>query len=136
MHLDLLRWPRSLTALAPIARPLVFATLQPELAEAKGVPLRFVSVAFLAIVALAVAECASIVGDISGFHPDGRPGGGGHQPLPAPSVAVALSAVLALARSLVGLMLAFDTDWPTSFWITALSGMVFFGGVAARRFAG
>ena len=33
-----------------------------ELAEARGVPLRFVSVAFLAIVAVAVAECAQIVG--------------------------------------------------------------------------
>ncbi len=43
-------------------RPLIFASLQPELAEAKGVPLRFVSTAFLAIVALAVSECAQIVG--------------------------------------------------------------------------
>jgi len=38
--------------LAAIMRPLIFATLQPELAEAKGVPLRFVSTAFLVIVAL------------------------------------------------------------------------------------
>ena len=43
-------------------RPLIFATLQPELAEAKGVPLRFISTAFLAIVALAVSACAQIVG--------------------------------------------------------------------------
>ena len=43
-------------------RPLIFASLQPELAEAKGVPLRFVSTAFLAVVALAVSECAQIVG--------------------------------------------------------------------------
>ena len=52
----------SLAALALIGRPLVFASLQPELAEARGVPLRFVSAAFLAIVAVAVAECAQIVG--------------------------------------------------------------------------
>ena len=48
--------------LAAIMRPLIFASLQPELAEAKGVPLRFVSIAFLTIVALAVAESAQIVG--------------------------------------------------------------------------
>ena len=48
--------------LAAIMRPLIFASLQPELAEAKGVPLRFVSTAFLTIVALAVAESAQIVG--------------------------------------------------------------------------
>ena len=52
----------SLVALAYIARPLVFASLQPDLAEARGVPVRFVSVAFLAIVGIAVAECAQIVG--------------------------------------------------------------------------
>ncbi len=48
--------------LAVISRPLLFASLQPELAEAKGVSLRLYSVLFLAIVALATAECAQIVG--------------------------------------------------------------------------
>ena len=52
----------SLGALAVISRPLLFASLQPELAEAKGVSLRLYSVLFLAIVALATAECAQIVG--------------------------------------------------------------------------
>src|SRR5271168_1761302 len=52
----------SLVALAVISRPLLFSTLQPELAEAKGVSLRRYSVLFFAIVALATAECAQIVG--------------------------------------------------------------------------
>jgi zinc/manganese transport system permease protein len=51
-----------LAALAAISRPLLFASLQPELAEAKGVSLRFYAVAFLAIVAVATAECTTIVG--------------------------------------------------------------------------
>src|SRR3984957_15690798 len=51
-----------LTALALMARPLLFATLQPDLAEARGVSLRLVSVLFMAIVAVAVAEAAQIVG--------------------------------------------------------------------------
>lgn len=52
----------SLVALALIARPLLFASLQPELAEAKGVSLRTVSVLFLAVCALAVAAATQIVG--------------------------------------------------------------------------
>src|SRR5580704_11241122 len=52
----------SITVLAVISRPLLFASLQPELAEAKGVSLRLYSVLFLAVVALATAECAQIVG--------------------------------------------------------------------------
>ena len=46
----------SITVLAVISRPLLFASLQPELAEAKGVSLRLYSVLFLAVVALATAE--------------------------------------------------------------------------------
>ncbi|HSU06031.1 MAG TPA: metal ABC transporter permease, partial [Acetobacteraceae bacterium] len=49
-----------LCGLAAIARPLLFASLQPELAEARGVNLRLVSVLFLVIVAVATAESAQI----------------------------------------------------------------------------
>ena len=49
---------------------------------------------------------------------------------------VALSAGLAIAEAWGGLTLAFYTDWPTSFCITALSGIVFFGAAGLRRFAG
>ena len=45
-----------------IARPLLFASLQPELAEAKGVNLDLVSVLFMIVVALATAEATQIVG--------------------------------------------------------------------------
>ncbi|WP_457832295.1 metal ABC transporter permease, partial [Staphylococcus aureus] len=49
-------------SLAVIARPLLFATLQPEMAEARGVPVRLVSTLFLATVALATAACTQVVG--------------------------------------------------------------------------
>jgi len=126
----------SLAALALILRPLVFASLQVELAEARGVPLRFVSAAFLAIVAVAVAECAQIVGVLLVFTLMVGPAAAAMNVTRRLSAAVALSAALALAEAWGGLTLAYYTDWPTSFWITALSGMVFFGAAAARRFAG
>ena len=44
--------------------------------------------------------------------------------------------IFGLAEAWGVLTLASMTDWPTSFWITALSGMVFFGAAAARQFAG
>ena len=66
----------SLAALAAIDRPLVFASLQSELAEARGVPVRLVSIAFLAIVAVATAECAQIVGVLLVFTLHGRSGRG------------------------------------------------------------
>ena len=124
----------SLTALAFIGRPLVFASLQPELADARGVPLRFVAAAFLAIVAVAVAECAQIVGVLLVFTLMVGPAAAAMNLTRRLAAAVALSAGLALAEAWGGLTLAYYTDWPTSFWITALSGMVFFGAAAARRF--
>jgi zinc/manganese transport system permease protein len=115
----------SLLALGAIARPLIFASLQPELAEAKGVPVRMVATAFLMIVAVAVAECAQIVGVLLVFTLMVGPSAARND-LPGTLAFVALAAALALIEAWGGLMLAYYTDWPTSFWITALSGCVYF----------
>jgi len=126
----------SLAALAFIARPLIFASLQSELTEASGVPLRAVSVAFLAVVAVAVAECAQIVGVLLVFTLMVGPAAAAANFSRRLGRAIALSAALALAQAWGGLTLAFYTDWPTGFWIVALSGVVYFVSLAARRAAG
>jgi len=112
--------------LAAIMRPLIFASLQPELAEAKGVPLRFVATAFLTIVALAVAESAQIVGILLVFALMVGP--------PATAQALAtglwsgmlLSAAFALAEAWAGIAVAYYTDWPVSFCIAILSALGYF----------
>jgi zinc/manganese transport system permease protein len=122
----------SLVALAYIARPLIFASLQPDLAEARGVPIRFVSVAFLAIVGIAVAECAQIVGVLLVFTLMVGPAAAAQNFSRRLIGGVALAACLALAEAWGGLTLAYYTDWPTSFWITALSGLVYLLSLVAR----
>jgi zinc/manganese transport system permease protein len=114
-----------LAALAVISRPLLFASLQPELAEAKGVSLRLYSVLFLAIVALATAECAQIVGVLLVFALMVGPAAAAQRLATSIGWSLLLSAALALAESWLGLTLAFYTDWPTSFWISALSAAVY-----------
>ena len=115
----------SLAALAVISRPLLFASLQPELAEAKGVSLRLYSVLFLAIVALATAECAQIVGVLLVFSLMVGPAAAAQQLTTGVAKGVALSAALALAEAWGGITLAFYTDWPSSFWISALSAATY-----------
>jgi zinc/manganese transport system permease protein len=115
----------SLAALAVISRPLLFASLQPELAEAKGVSLRLYSVFFLAIVALATAECAQIVGVLLVFSLMVGPAAAAQRLTGGVGKGVLLSAGLALAEAWLGITLAFYTDWPTSFWIAALSAAVY-----------
>jgi zinc/manganese transport system permease protein len=123
----------TVVALAAIMRPLIFASLQPELAEAKGVPLRFVSTAFLAIVALAVSECAQIVGILLVFTLMVGP------PAAAQRVTTGLwgglfaSAAFALSEAWLGLTMAFYTDWPVSFCIAVLSALGYFVCLAASQ---
>jgi len=114
-----------LAALAVISRPLLFASLQPELAEAKGVSLRLYSVLFLAIVALATAECAQIVGVLLVFTLMVGPAAAAQRLTTRVGRGILLSAMLALLAAWLGLILAFYTDWPCSFWIAALSATIY-----------
>ncbi len=123
-----------LAALAFILRPLVFATLQPELAEAKGVSLRRVGVVFLAVVALATAACAQIVGVLLVFTLMVGPAAAAQNLTGRLGRGLALAALLALLQAWLGLTLAYYTNWPTSFWITALSAAVYGISVLARRY--
>lgn len=123
----------TLLALAVIMRPLVFATLQPELAEAKGVPLRLVSTAFLAIVALAVSESAQVVGVLLVFTLMVGPPAAAQHLTTGLWRGLLLSALLALVEAWGGLSLAFYTDWPVSFCIAVLSALAYFATIPAAN---
>ena len=90
-------------ALAAIMRPLLFASLQPELAEAKGVSLRLVSVLFLAIAALAVAACTQIVGVLLVFALMVGPAAAAQNVTTRLSTGLVLAAVFALVQAWLGL---------------------------------
>jgi zinc/manganese transport system permease protein len=126
----------TLGGLAAIMRPLIFATLQPELAEAKGVPVRFVSTAFLAIVALAVSESAQIVGVLLVFALMVGPPATAQRLVTGLWSGMALSAAIALGEAWLGIAMAYQTDWPVSFCISLLSAAGYFltrGNRLARR---
>ncbi len=122
-----------LMALAAIARPLLFASLQPELAEARGVPMRLLSVVFLAIVGLAVAECVEIVGVLLVFTLMVGPAASAQALSSRIGPGIALAAGLALAITWGGIALAWFSDWPVSFWITALSGGTYLASLGLAR---
>lgn len=123
----------SLAALAIIARPLTFLSLQPEFAEAKGVPARRVSTAFLMIVAVAVAEASQIVGVLLVFTLLVGPAAAALALTRRLWAAVWLCVAFALLESWGGLTLAYYSDWPVSFWITLLSGAVYAASLSRGR---
>ena len=116
----------TLAGLAAIMRPLIFASLQPELAEAKGVPVRFVSTAFLALVALAVSESAQIVGILLVFALMIGPPAAAQRLVTGLWSGMALAVMLGLAEAWAGLAIAYHTDWPVSFCIALLGAIGYF----------
>ena len=77
--------------------------------------LRLVSVLFLTIVALAVAECAQIVGVLLVFALMVGPAAAAQQCTTRFWHGIVLAVALALVEAWLGLVLAYLTDWPTSF---------------------
>jgi len=110
----------TLGILLAIFRPLLFASLEPELAEAKGVPLRLVSIIFYMLVAVAVAVASQIVGVLLVFTLLIGP----------PAIALrfcrtvwpglALSLVVGVGATWASLVLAYLTSGPVSFWAPTL----------------
>ena len=115
----------TLAGLGVLSRPLLFATLQPELAAARGLPMRLLSVLFLGLVGLAVAASAQVVGVLLVFSLLVGPAAVAQRLTPRVATGIALSVAIALAEALGGITLAFYTDWPASFWISTLAAALY-----------
>ena len=122
-----------LAALVLIARPLLFASLQPELAEARGVPINLVSTLFMVLVAVATSEAVQIVGVLLVFALMVAPAATALRLTSGVAAGVLASIALAVVIAWISLTLAFLTDWPTSFWITALGAVAYVISGMARR---
>ncbi|MBR2124411.1 MAG: metal ABC transporter permease [Acetobacter sp.] len=115
-----------LVVLACIARPLLLATLQPEVAEAKGVSLRLINCIFLVLVAVATVECTQATGILLVFTLMVAPAAAIIRQGFSPIVGMVATTALAVGESWGGLVLSWYTSWPVVFWIAAL-GAVGFG---------
>ncbi|HEX2518992.1 MAG TPA: metal ABC transporter permease [Castellaniella sp.] len=124
-----------LALLAFISRPLLFASLQPELAEAKGVSLRTVGILYLIIVAVATAASIQIVGVLLVFTLLVCPAAAAQRLTSRSGSGIILSILLALLEAWLGIGLAYLTDWPVSFWISALSVAVYLAACSVQRVA-
>jgi zinc/manganese transport system permease protein len=122
----------ALSALAVIGRPLLFASVDPQVAEAAGVPVRAVSVAYLILLGCAVAEAAQFTGVLLVLALLVVPAATASVLTARPSAGLFLSVGLALSAVWAGLAAAYFTDRPVGFWVTTVG---FAGYVLARAFA-
>jgi len=125
----------ALVALGAIARPLLFATIDPDVAAARGVPVRLLSVAFLAVLAVAVAQASQITGVLLVFALLVVPPATAQAVTSRPLLGVVLSVAIALVVTWVGLALAYFYDRPVGFFITTLAFGLYLVAHVGRRIA-
>jgi zinc/manganese transport system permease protein len=94
-----------------IARPLLFATLAPDVAAARGVPTRVLGVAFLGLVGLVAAEATQAVGALLLLGLLAAPAAAAHRITGRPFAGLVLAGGLAAAAMLAGLVLAYALPW-------------------------
>ncbi|MEA2311291.1 MAG: zinc/manganese transport system permease protein [Solirubrobacteraceae bacterium] len=110
-----------LVVVAFAARPLLFASIDQELARAHGVPVGAVSSGFLVLLGLTVAATAQITGALLVFALLVTPAATALTITARPLASLALAAGLALAVTWLGLAIAYFSPYPVGFWVTSLS---------------
>jgi zinc/manganese transport system permease protein len=118
-----------LVAVAVLYRPLLFSSVDPEIAAARGVPLRALSVAIFLLLALTAAEAIQVVGVLLVLTLVITPAAAAQRLTGRPGRAILLSVAIALVSTEGGILLSLEKPWPTSFFISALSFAAY---VAAR----
>jgi zinc/manganese transport system permease protein len=111
----------TLALMAAVYRPLLFASLDEDVAEARGVPVRALSIAFLLIVAVAVTAAVQVVGVLLIFSLMVVPGAIAERLCRTPGRAIALCVASSLLFVWAGLTVTFYTKFPVGFLITAFA---------------
>ena len=113
--------------LAALYRPLLFSSVDPEIAAARGVPLRALSVALFLLLALTTAEAIQVVGVLLVLTLVITPAAAAQRLTGRPGLALALGVGIALVSTEGGILLSLAKSWPTSFFISAISFAFYVG---------
>ncbi|HEX9033282.1 MAG TPA: metal ABC transporter permease [Streptosporangiaceae bacterium] len=108
----------ALAVLAVIGRPLFFASVDPDVAAARGVPVRLLSTVFLILLGCAAAEVSQITGALLVFALLVMPAATAQQLTARPMPSFALTILFGLATVWLGLAVAYFSIYPVGFYIT------------------
>jgi zinc/manganese transport system permease protein len=122
-----------LVAVLAIGRPLLFSSVAPEIAAARGVPTRLLGFAFLALLGVVAAETSQAVGALLLLGLLAGPAAAAHRLLPGTGSSVALAAGLALVSMWGGLALAYAVpSLPPSTAVIAIATGIYLAARAWR----
>ena len=118
----------ALAVVAVLSRVLLLTSLSPDLAAARGVPVRAVGIAYLMALAVAVSLSAVAIGAVLSTALLIGPAATALRVTKRPGLAMAASALTGTAATWLGILLAYDSfywsssgrGWPVSFFVVAL----------------
>jgi zinc/manganese transport system permease protein len=129
-----------LAVLAAIARPLLFVSLDPEAAAARGVPVRALEIGFMLLLGVTVAAATQITGALLVFAVLVSPAAAAQQLALRPIQSLMASVALAIGIVWVSLTLAYFSPWPLGFYLTTTAFIAYavarWAPRAGRRHAG
>ena len=114
-----------LACLAVMWRPLAFASLDPDAAAARGVPVRALSPAFMLVLGLAVAVSVQVVGALLVLALICTPAAAAVRVTASPAAAAVLSAGLATVSAVGGILLSIGSSLPISPYVTTVSFLLY-----------
>src|SRR6266852_9564175 len=109
-----------LAAVALVYRPLLFASLDEDVAEAKGMPMLFLGTAFMLLVAVATSIAVQVVGVLLIFSLMVTPAAIAQELAKRPQRIMIISVGVALMATWLGLFISFYEPYPVSFFITSI----------------
>ena len=125
------------TALLAIARPLLFGSLDPEVARGLGLPVRALGIGFFVLLAIVAAEATQAVGALLLLGLLAAPGGAARLLTVSPWRGLALSAVIAVGSMWVGLALSYEvTSLPASTAVIGAAASAFLFAAVLSRLGG
>jgi zinc/manganese transport system permease protein len=125
-----------LCVLAVIGRPLLFASADPDVAAARGVPVRALSVIFLVLLGTAVAEASQITGSLLVFALLVMPAATAQRLTARPVLGLILTVGIGWLVTWAGLVAAYYSPYPTGFYVTTFAFTAYLAAHLPSRLAG
>lgn len=116
----------TLAVILVLYRPLLFSSFDPQVAEARGIPVRALSIVFLIVVAITVSLSVQVVGALLVFTLLVGPAATAVRIASSPLRAILLAIALGVSYTCLGIYLAAENGiWPVSFYIATISFAVY-----------
>jgi zinc/manganese transport system permease protein len=112
-----------IVAVAVVYRPLLLASITPEVAEAKGIRGHRIEMIFLVILALATAMTVPVVGALLIFSLMIGPPAAARSVTSRPLLAMILSVAIALVTVWVAIAASYLYNWPVGFFVGVLGAL-------------